>query len=117
MCQIARDTIGNYPIAETHTKPNRRWSFCLELLTTINYNIYIMQTGSKLGHYIPLPLGITPSSVFHYIYRIHIQLHMKISKFADLPHVQSFTLNVQDQASRLQWTFPAGSQLPTDPEV
>ena len=32
-----------------HTKPNRWWGFCLELLTTINYNIYIMQTGSKLG--------------------------------------------------------------------
>ena len=32
-----------------HTQPNRWWAFCLELLTTINYNIYIMQTGSKPG--------------------------------------------------------------------
>ena len=31
----------------------------------------LMQMGSKPGCYIPLPLGITPSSVFHYI-RIHI---------------------------------------------
>jgi len=35
-----------------HTQPNRWWGFCLELLTTINYIIYIMQTGSKPGHYI-----------------------------------------------------------------
>ena len=31
------------------TQPNRWWGFWLELLTTINYNIYIMQTGSKPG--------------------------------------------------------------------
>ena len=35
-----------------HTQQNRWWGFFLELLTTINYIIYIMQTGSKLGHYI-----------------------------------------------------------------
>ena len=32
-----------------HRQQNRWWGFCLELLTTINYNIYIMQTGSKPG--------------------------------------------------------------------
>ena len=32
-----------------HTQPNRWWGFYLELLTTINYIIYIMQTGSKPG--------------------------------------------------------------------
>ena len=36
-----------------------------------------MQMGSKPRCYIPLPLGITPSSVFQYIYNLHI----KISKF------------------------------------
>ena len=40
-----------------------------------------MQTRSKPGCDIPLPLVITPSSVFHYLYTIHIQLHIKISKF------------------------------------
>ena len=34
---------------------------------------------------IPLPLGITPSSVFHYIYTIHIPLHIKISKLQICP--------------------------------
>ena len=32
----------------------------------------LMQTGKKWGHYNPLPIGITPSSVFQYI-GIHIQ--------------------------------------------
>ena len=32
-----------------HTQPNRWWGFFLELLTMINYNIYIMQMGSKPG--------------------------------------------------------------------
>ena len=32
-----------------HSQPNRWWGFCLELLTMINYIIYIMQTGSKPG--------------------------------------------------------------------
>ena len=32
-----------------HTQRNRWWGFFLELLTPINYNIYIMQTGSKPG--------------------------------------------------------------------
>ena len=38
------------PLLPKHTQPNRWWDFfLLELLTTINYNIYIMQTGSKPG--------------------------------------------------------------------
>ena len=94
-----------------HTQPNRWWGFCLELLTMINYIIYIMQTGSKPGHYIPLPLGITLSSVFHYIHTIHIQFSLQNFKIADLFHVQSSTLNVHDQAARLPWTCPTGSQL------
>ena len=48
MCRIARRPSATISIAE-HTQPNRWWGFFLELLTTINYNIYIMQTGSKLG--------------------------------------------------------------------
>ena len=68
------------PLLPKHTRPNRWWGFFLDLLTMISHIIYIMQTGSKPGHYIPLPLGITPSSVFHYIYTIHIQLHIKIPK-------------------------------------
>ena len=73
--------------------------------------------GQNWGHYIPLPLGITPSSVFHYIYTIHIQFAHQNFKIADLPHVQSSTLNVHDQAARLPCTCPVGSQLPADPEV
>ena len=86
-----------------------------------------MQTGSKTKCYIPLPLGITPSSVFHYIYTIHIQLHIKISKFcrsvprstiySERSHVPPFTLNAQDQALRLPQTSLAGSQLSAYPEA
>ena len=76
-----------------------------------------MQMGLKPGCYIPLPLGITPSSVFQYI-GIHIQFaHPKFQNFADLSHVQLFTLNVQDQAPRLPQTSPTGSQLSAYPEV
>ena len=32
-----------------------------------------MQTGSTLGYYNPLPLGITSSSLFQYIYNLHIK--------------------------------------------
>ena len=32
-----------------------------------------MQMGSKPGYHNPLPLGITPSSVFQYIYNLHIK--------------------------------------------
>ena len=73
------------PLLPKHTRPNRWWGFCLELLTMINYIIYIMQMGSKLGHYIPLPLGITPSLMFHYTYTIQIQLHIKTSKLQIYP--------------------------------
>ena len=63
-----------------------------------------MKTGSKLGCDIPLPLGITPSSVFQYI-GIHIQYiyncTSKFQNFANLSHVQLFTLNVQNQAPPL----------------
>ena len=34
-----------------HSQPNRWWGFFLELLTMINYIIYIMQTRSKPGCY------------------------------------------------------------------
>ena len=69
------------PLLLKHTHTNRWWGFCLELLTTINYNIYTScKRGRDRGHYIPLPLRITPSSVFQYIYTIHIPLHIKISK-------------------------------------
>ena len=82
-----------------YTQPNRWWCFCLWLLTIINYIIYIMQTGSKPGCYNPLSLGITPSSVFQYI-GIYIQYVYnctpKFQNFADLSHVQLFTLNIQD---------------------
>ena len=49
-----------------------------------------MQTGSKPGCYIPLPLGITPSLVFQYI-GIHIQyIYNCTSKFQNfcrsIPH-------------------------------
>ena len=37
--------------------------------------------------------------------------------FADLSHVQLFTLNVQDQAPRLPGNSPTGSQLSAYPEV
>ena len=85
MCWIARYTIGNDSNHRNITQPNRWWGFCLLLHTTINYNIYIMyllmQMGSKLGCYIPLPLGITQSSVFQYL-GIHIQFtHPKFPKF------------------------------------
>ena len=62
MCQIARHTIGNYPPLPKHTQPNRWWGFCLELLTTINYIIYIMQTGSKPGCY---KLDLIFHRIFH----------------------------------------------------
>ena len=45
-----------------HTQQNRWWGFCLELLTTINYNIYIMQTGSKPG-----TLHLTNARIYHMI--------------------------------------------------
>ena len=79
-----------------------------------------MQTGSKPGCDIPLPLGIKPSSVFQYI-GIHIQyIYNCTSKFqnsADLSHVQLFTLNVQDQAPRLPRTSPTSSQLSAYPKA
>ena len=63
-----------------HTHTNRWWGFCLELLTTINYNIYIMQTGSKPGtlqsssyvrHLPHLPMELEPPhgcrSLTHFI--------------------------------------------------
>ena len=92
------------PLLPKHTRPNRWWGFFLELLTMINYIIYIMQTWSKPRCYIPLPLGITSSSMFQYRV-IHIQyIYNCTSKFqnlADLSHVHLFTLNVQDQAPQL----------------
>ena len=69
----------------------------------------LMPIGSKPGYYNPLPLGITPSSVFQYI-GIHIQFaNPKFQNFVDLSHVQLFTLNFQDQAPRLPRASLAGS--------
>ena len=77
----------------------------------------LMQMGSKLGCYIRLPLGITPSSVFQYI-KTHIQFaHPKFQKFADLSLVQLFTLNFQDQGPWLPRASPVGSQLSAHPQV
>ena len=76
-----------------------------------------MQTGSKPGtlHY-PPPWNNTILGVPLHIYNIYTIAHQNF-KIADLSRVQPSTLNVQDQASQLPWTFPAGSQLPADPEV
>ena len=76
-----------------------------------------MQTGSKPGTlHSPPPWNNTVLGVPLHIYNTYTIAHQNF-KIADLSHVQSFTLNVQDQAPRLPWTSPAGSQLPADPEV
>ena len=76
-----------------------------------------MQTGSKPGTlHSPPPWNNTVLGVPLHIYNTYTIAHQNF-KIADLYHVQSSTLNVQDQASRLPWTFPTGSQLLADPEV
>ena len=76
-----------------------------------------MQTGSKLGTlHSPPPWNNTVLGVPLHLYNTYTIAHQNF-KIADLPHVQSFTLNVQDQASRLPWNFPTGSQLLADIEV
>ena len=76
-----------------------------------------MQMGSKPGtlHY-PPPWNNTVLGVPSHIYNTYTIAHQHF-KIADLSHAQSFTLNIQDQAPRLPWTSPAGSQLPVDPEA
>ena len=76
-----------------------------------------MQMGSIPGtlHY-PPPWNNIVLGVPLHIYNTYTITHQNF-KTADLPHVQSSTLNVQYQASRLPWTSLAGSQLPADPEV
>ena len=54
----------------------------------------LMQMGSKPGYYNPLPLGITPSSVFQYL-GIHIQ-------FA---HPKFQNLQICPMLNYLLWTF------------
>ena len=91
--------------------------FLIELLTTIIYNIYIMQMGSKLGTlHSPPPWSNTVLGVPLHIYNTYTIAHQNF-KIANLSHVQSFMLNVQDEAPRLPWNFPGGSQLPANPEV
>ena len=77
-----------------------------------------MQTGSKPGTlHSPPPWNNTVLGVPLHIYNTYTIAHQNFQNFAYLSHVQSFTLNVQDQAPRLPWTSPTGSQLPADPEV
>ena len=77
-----------------------------------------MQMGSKPGMlHSPLPWNNTILGVPLHIYNTYTVAHQNFKIFADLSHVQSFTLNVQDQAPWLPWTSPAGSQLPADPKV
>ena len=64
----------------------------------------------------PPPWNNTVLGVPLPIYNTYTIAHQHF-KIADPSHVQSSTLNVQDQAPRLPWTSPAGSQLPADPEV
>ena len=75
-----------------------------------------MQTGSKPGTlHSPPPWNNTALGVPLHIYNTYTIAHQNF-KIADLFRVQSSTLNVHDQASRLPWTFLAGSQLLADPE-
>ena len=55
-----------------HSQPNRWWAFALSSSPWLITLYTSCKWGQNRGHYIPLPLGITPSSVFHYIYTIHI---------------------------------------------
>ena len=88
MCQIARYTIDNYPYCRNICRNIRNQidggDFAFSSSPRLIFNIYIMKMGSKSGFEIPIPLGITPSSVFQYI-GIHIQYiyncTSKISKF------------------------------------
>ena len=59
-----------------HTQQNRWWGFFLELLTTINYIIYIMQTGSKPGTlHSPPPWNNTVLGVPLHIYNTYTIAH------------------------------------------
>ena len=55
ICHILRQTISNDFFHRNITQLNQWWGFCLQLHTTINYNIFIiyilMQTRSKPGCY------------------------------------------------------------------
>ena len=73
-----------------------------------------MQTGSKTGTlHSPPPWNNTVLGVPLPIYNTYTVAHQNF-KIADLSHVQSSTLNVQDQVVRLPWTYPASSQLLAD---
>ena len=75
-----------------------------------------MQTGSKPGTlHSPPPWNNTVLGVPLHIYNTYTIAHQNF-KIADLSHVQSFMLNVQDQAPRLPRTCPASSQLLAYPE-
>ena len=81
MCRIAWYTIDNYPYCRNIHNQINGGDFALSSSPWLITFYTSCKRGQNRGCDIPLPLGITSSSVFHYIYTIHIQLHIKISKF------------------------------------
>ena len=77
MCLIAQRTIGNYPYCRNIQNQIDGGDFAFSSSPRLITIYTSCKRGRNQGHYIPLPLGTTPSSVFHYIYTIHIQLHIK----------------------------------------
>ena len=85
MCQIARYTIGNYPYCRNIQNQIDGGAFAFSSSPQLITLYTSCKWGQNRGCDIPLPLGITPSSVFHYIYTIHIQLHIKIQNCRSIP--------------------------------
>ena len=77
----------------------------------------LMQTGSK-PRVLQSPSPWNNTVVVVPIHRnTYTIAHQNFKFFADLSHVQLFTMNMQDQAPWLPRTSPVGSQLSAYPEV
>ena len=106
MCRIARYTIDNYPHCRNIHNQIDGGAFAFSssprLITSCTFNANRVKT--RVLHS-PLPWNNTVLGVP--IHRnTYTIAHPKFQNFADLSHVQLFTLNIQDQAPQLPKLLP-----------